>query len=172
MKRLFCYIVLLLLATTAGICQETVFTGLKSDVKRADNFYKNKSYQNALDLYLSAERKEKGGDDIYLKLARTCYQLKDFENSVSWYMAHIEKNTEIPDEDVILFAEALRSFGDYQRAIRYYRIYMETHPQEIHLAEKIWRLSNIEYLLEDSLYFSVNFAGINTNGPEYSPLFF
>ena len=82
MKRLFCHIVFLLLVITSGVCQETVFSGLRSDIKRADKFYENESYQNALELYLLLEGKEKGGEDIYLKLARTYYKLYDFENSV------------------------------------------------------------------------------------------
>lgn len=161
-----------LLASSPGFCQESVFNGLKSNVKRADYFFNINSYKNAQELYLSAERKNKGGDMIYLKLGRTYFKLKEYENSAFWYGKHMDEKTSLPDAKLLNYAEALRSTGDYEKAIRYYKIYRKTHPEDQRIIEKIWRLSNIQFLLEDSIYYTVKLADINSEGAVYSPTFY
>ena len=42
------------------LAQETVFSGLKSDMKRADRYFNNNDYRSALQLYLQVEKKGKG----------------------------------------------------------------------------------------------------------------
>ncbi len=161
-----------LFITKPGFSQESVFNGLKSNVKRADNLYNNKNYKNALELYLLAESKNKGGEQIYLKLGLTFLRLKDYENSVFWYGKHIDTNTSLPVEELLNYAEALSSTDDYEKAINYYKIHQETHPEDPKIVEKIWRLSNIQFLLEDSIFYTVKLADINSGNAVYSPAFY
>lgn len=163
---------MVLLSSSLVFSQESVFNGLKSDLKRADNFYKNERYTDALDLYQITEKKRKGGNLIYLKLGRTYFKLKDNEKAVIWYGKHIDRKTSLPDAEILNYAEALRGTGNYEEAINQYKIYQTNHPNDQKIIEKIWRLSNIQFLLEDSIYYSVKLAGIKSDGPVYGPAFY
>ena len=167
-------IILLSLLIIGGqaCAQESVFNGLKGDSKRADRFYSLGTYKNALDLYLSAENKKNSPQDLNLKIARTYFQLKDYENSARWYDKYGSLSTKFSDDDLYMYAEALRSSVQYKKAIIYYKRYQNLHPEDKSIDEKIWRLSNIQYLLEDSMHYSIKKANIDAPGSQYSPVFY
>ena len=167
-------IILLSLLIIGGqaCAQESVFNGLKGDSKRADRFYSLGTYKNALDLYLSAENKKNSPQDLNLKIARTYFQLKDYENSARWYDKYASLSTKFSDDDLYMYAEALRSSVQYKKAIIYYKRYQNLHPEDKSIDEKIWRLSNIQYLLEDSMHYSIKKANIDAPGSQYSPVFY
>ena len=152
--------------------QESIFNGLKGDSKRADRFYSLGTYKNALDLYLSAENKKNSASDLKLKIARTYFQLKDYENSALWYDKYASLSTKISDNDLYIYAEALRSSSQYKKAIVYYKRYQNLHPEDKSIDDKIWRLANIQYLLEDSMHYSIKKANIDAPGAQYSPVFY
>jgi hypothetical protein len=164
--------ILLLLVGGSVHCQESVFNGLRSATKRADRYYSINEYQNALDLYLTAEKKKNSADRLKLKLGRTYFQLNEYENSALWYGKYIGLAEKLPDEDLYNFAEVLRSCGEYSQAIIYYKQYQELNPDDKSIIEKIWRLTNIQFLMEDSIYYSIKMANINSPGPAYSPAFY
>ena len=177
MRRLGAYINLIalvvLLSSSSGRGQETVFNGLKSDVKRADNFYNQHQYADAVALYLIAEEKNKGGASIYLKLGETYFRLKNNQQSVAWYSKHLQEQASLPDNDVLNYAEALRGIGDYKEAIKQYKNYQITHGNDQKITEKIWRLTNIQFLLEDSIFYAIRKAEFNIDGSSfYSPTFY
>ena len=162
----------LLLVAITGYSQETVFSGLKSDIKRADRYYSSNAFKNALDLYLAAEKKKNSTDRINLKIGKTYFQLRDYENSAFWYGKYIASSKTLPVDDLYNYAEALRSSGDYEKAIIYYKRYQEVNPDDKTIIEKIWRLTNIQYLLEDSIHYSIKLAHISSAGAEYSPVYY
>lgn len=176
MRRLGAYINLIalvvLLSSEPGHAQESVFSGLKSDVKRADNFYSQHQYADAVALYLIAEKKKKGGPSIYIKLGETYFKLNNNQQSVAWYGKHLQEQTSLPDNDVLNYAEALRGIGDYKEAISQYKIYLKKHGNDQKITEKIWRLTNIEFLLEDSIFYAIRKVDIKLNGSFYSPMFY
>jgi tetratricopeptide (TPR) repeat protein len=174
MKQSYISFILVLLFLVAGkaFSQESVFNGLKSNSKRGDRYYNINEYQNALDLYLLAESKKNSVARTKLKIGRTYYQLKDYENSALWYDKYLAESNSLPDKDLYNYAEALRSSGDYEKAILFYKRYQEINPEDKTIIEKIWRLSNIQFLLEDSIYYSINMVDINSAGPAYSPAFY
>lgn len=174
MRRSNISIISILLFLVAGTVfgQESVFNGLKSNSKRGDRYYSISEYQNALDLYLLDESKKNSSTRIKLKIGRTYFQLKDYKNSALWYSKYLLKSKSIPDKDLYNYAEALRSSGDYIKAITFYQRYQEVNPDDKTIIEKIWRLSNLQFLLEDSIYYSIRLANINSAGPVYSPAYY
>lgn len=164
--------VLLILVAGTAFCQESIFSGLKSESNRADRYYSIKEYKNALNLYLSAESKKNSSTRIKLKLGRTYFQLKDYKRSTLWYGKYLLKSKSLPDNDLYNYAEALRSSGEYNKAITFYKRYQEVNPDDKTIIKKIWRLSNLQFLLEDSIYYSIRLANINSDGPAYSPAYY
>jgi tetratricopeptide (TPR) repeat protein len=174
MRQSYISIILILLLLGAGTVfgQESVFNGLKSNSKRGDRYYNINEYQNALDLYLLVESKKNSTTRNKLKIGRTYFQLKDYKNSALWYSKYLLKSKSIPDKDLYNYAEALRSSGDYKKAITFYKRYQEVNPDDKTIIEKIWRLSNLQFLLEDSIYYSIRLANINSGRPAYSPAYY
>ena len=162
----------LLLVTGTAYCQESIFNGLRSDTKRADRYYSINEYQNALDLYLADERKKNSSTQISLKIGRTYFQLKEYKNSAFWYNKYLSHSNSLPDEDLYNYAEVLTSTSDYNKAIIFYKRYQQAYPNDKSVIGKIWRLSNIQYLLEDSIYYSIKLADIKLAGAAYSPAYY
>lgn len=163
---------LLILFAGTAYCQETVFSGLKSTTKRADMYFNNNAYKNALELYLAAEKKKNSSDRLKLKIGKTYFQLKEYENSALWYGKYVGLSNKLPDEDLYNFAEALRSTGEYSQAIIYYKQYQELRPDDKSIIEKIWRLTNVQFLMEDSIHYSIKLANISLVGAESCPAFY
>lgn len=156
--------------STVGYGQESIFTGLKSDIRRADNHYNIGMYQNALDLYLALEKKGKREDSIKLKIAKSYFQLKEYNSAIYWFEKYQEDSSKLSKNDILNYAEALTSSQKYKKAIEVYTNYLIRYPENEYVSEKIWRLSNIQYLWEDSIFYTVKPARIPIQGTKYCPV--
>ena len=176
MNRVSIYIAMLVfagsLSVTNGLCQESIFTALKSNLKRGDEYFHDGRYTYALELYLAVEKTNKASEDIDLKIARTYYQLKDHDNTVNWYKEYYLKHTSLPAQDNYDYAEALSSLGKYKKAIGQYKKYLKKKPKDKRVGQKIWRLNNIKYLYEDSVYYAVKSLNLNSGYAEFGARYF
>ncbi|MDN5213059.1 tetratricopeptide repeat protein [Fulvivirgaceae bacterium BMA12] len=160
------------LPAIGGKCQESIFTALKSNLKRGDEYFQDGRYAYALELYLAKEKTNKATDDIGLKIARTYYKLKDNENVVSWYKEYLLGHTSLPTPDSYDYAEALSSLGRYEAAIEQYKKYLKKNPKDNRVTRKIWRLKNVKYLYEDSIYYAVKPLNLNSEYGEFGARYF
>ena len=167
--HIICLVTIWIYCPDTSTAQETVFSGLGSNLKRANWYYKNESYQSALQLYLEIEEKGKGGDEIYLNLARTCYQLNLTGQVVKWYEKYLSSNDSLGPSDTYLLAESLISQGYYQQAITWLKKCQSHDPDNPDIIKKIWRLQNIHHLYADSSYFEVHPVDLNTEFAEFGP---
>lgn len=165
------FILISCLLFNPAIGQESVFTGLRADIKRADGYFENQNYRSALDLYLQAEKKGKGGDEISLKIARTFHQLNEPKEASRWFDNYISVHHSLPPNEAYDYAESLASEEKYEEAIKWYKVYLKFNPGAKSVAEKIWRIKNIEYLFADSSYFDVKGVPFNTEYAESSPAY-
>lgn len=150
-----------------GRCQETVFSLLKSDLKLADDYFENSDYHNALSLYQSMANK-KPSPTLQLKIARSHLFLKQYREAVSVYEQHT-KSSDLPVADLYNYAEAQSGVSNYAKAIQSYQDYLSRVPDDPLVMKKIWRLSNLQYLYEDSAHFAVRPLTVNTHYGELSP---
>ena len=152
-----------------GNAQESVFSSLRSNIKRADNYFEKGHYQGALDLYTIIASKEKYREQLALKLARTYLKLNDCFNSSIWYSKHLQKDSILTSSEYIDYADMLAGSGQYDLAVKYYRIgsELDTLSLNVEVIDKIWQLSNIQNLYEDSIKYLVRPIEINTPGPEF-----
>ena len=63
--------------------QESVFTGFKGDMKKADELFQNRAYHYAIEHYQQLLIKNKNGHDLLLKVASSYYALNDMESAPS-----------------------------------------------------------------------------------------
>lgn len=158
-KSLIC-VILLLFTSYQVECQETVFSLLKSEMKLADQYFNRKDYKSALLLYLNIARKN-SSVEVELKIARAHHFLKQHQKSVAAYEKWAIRD-KLPLTDLLYFAESQSGISNYSNALETYQSYLSRVPDDELVLQKIWRLSNIQYLYEDSSYYSVKPVPVNT----------
>jgi tetratricopeptide (TPR) repeat protein len=136
------FLVIVLQIFACGMCgaQQTVFELLKSDEKRADQLFTARNYQEASKLYSIAAKKEKRSGEIYLKLARTNFYLKNFQAAINNFDFYLSVKHALEKEDVLLLGEAYTSLGNYEKAIETFRAYLAKSGEDPLIMKKIWRL--------------------------------
>lgn len=164
--KVFFAVVVLMFAGSAGECQETVFALLRKESKLADDYFEENSFPNALELYLNALKKNPESVELRLKVARCYYLLKDFRNATRWYQQGSEEKQSLPPQDMYFAGEAHASIGDYSRAIEWYKAYLMKQPDDHLVTKKVWQLSNVHFLYEDSLHYALRPIRSNTTHGE------
>jgi len=127
-----------------------------------DEYYRKKDYQRALEAYQNASIRKSTGD-LHLRIARCHYALKNYRQSIAYYNDFKSKKGQLPDQDLLNYAEVYTITGKYDTAIALYRSYLEQVPENDLILNKIWRLSNIRYLYEDSAHITINPVPFNTS---------
>lgn len=160
---------LIIACSGTGMAQESLTFTLKTDIQKANAYFKKEEFTNAVSLYVGVSKKEKNAKNIALQIARCYYYLNEYQPCTQWYERYLETN-ELPAEDVIKFAEAWQALHNYKEAIKWYTVYHTINPENDLIMNKIWRLKNIKYLYEDSIFYSLNFLPINSKSGDLCPV--
>lgn len=156
--------IILLVAISFGkaVAQETVFALLKSDRRRADEYFREGNFESALRYYSSLSRGRSFNPGIALQIAESSFYLKKYKQAVQAYEEYLKSNLALPKNSLFRLAESFACLGDYTSALRYYRQYLQEHGEDPVVLKKIWRLNNIKFLFEDSAHFAVRPLSINS----------
>ena len=149
--------------------QETVFSGMQSNWKKAQKNYARGSYNEALKYYLAAQGLRRTPPEVDIKIAQTYVHLNNHQKAVYWFRQYLKDHGNLPGDLYYQLAESLTSLGEYQEAIEWYEKYGSLKPEDSRVMQKIWRLKNIRYLYEDSVYYSVTPVPFNSSAAEYAP---
>ncbi len=164
--RLVRYIMTIAIATLAtfeGFAQETVFALLKSDRQRADEYFQEKNFESALRYYSSVSKGRNISPEIALQIGESSFYLKKYIQAVHAYESFLKSNSTLPQKNRYQLAEAFASLGDYASAIAQYRKYLEEFGEDPVVFKKLWRLTNIQFLYEDSSHFAVRPLSVNSS---------
>jgi len=170
-KAVKLYFLLSILFTTAdlALAQETIFTLLKTDAKKADAYYSSKNYRKALDLYLTLADKS-NDDQFYLQIARSYYYMNQPKDAARWYARFLSENKVMPAKDIFFYAETFSALKQYDLAIQWYSQYLGINNNDPAIIKKIWRLKNREYLYEDSIHYTVKLLNTNSDAGDLCPV--
>ncbi|MGC3943561.1 MAG: tetratricopeptide repeat protein [Chryseolinea sp.] len=158
-------IALQLCVVICAIGQETIFTIMKSDNRKASELFANKRYRQAARLYESlADRAP--DPDYYLALARAHYYLHEPAEASIWYKKYLDAGVDLPSNDVLIYAEALTSQGKYDQAVSYYKEYEKLVDNDPMVMKKIWQIKNRSYLFEDSLHYTIKRMECNVSSAD------
>ncbi len=158
---------LLFLSGTSYAQHETVISLLQSDKRLADQYFKKQDYRNALALYEDSYRRKSKDTDTRIKMARCHFYLKQYNEAVEHYEKVSSSPSYLSNRDLYYFAEAYASTGKARDAVRILGFVTERSPNDTIAANKIWRLSNIQYLYEDSVHYAVQpLTQLNTTASE------
>lgn len=154
-----------------GRCQSTVFSIFKDPITLANENFTQGNYADAIELYKKVLAKSPEDVGAKLKLAQAYYQIKDYKTSVSFYNSYLShENKELAFADMLRYADAKVVLKDNATALSYYKRCLQREPNNDVIAKKIWRINNINYLLEDSSRFAIQELGINTSAGELAPV--
>jgi len=171
MRSTILLVVVIIFGAYEGACQETVFGLLKKNEKLADRYFEERNFQEALNLFQAAARKNPRDHELRLKIARCHYFLKQYPKASDSYEQYLKAGQPFPPKDLYYYAETYVTLGDYKKAVEYFRQYLVQTPNDSLITEKIWRLDNIQYLYEDSLQFAVrSLPQLNTANGELCPV--
>ncbi|MBL0741020.1 tetratricopeptide repeat protein [Chryseolinea lacunae] len=157
--------------STAIRAQETVFSFLKSDAAKADDYYAAKNYRQAVRLYETATANN-NTDRYFLPIARSYYFLHHYHEAVTWYARALDAKTVLPADDLYRYAESLSAMKHYDAAIQYYTQYQNLTGNDALVLRKIWRLRNREFLFEDSIHYTVKRLSTNSEASDICPVGF
>ena len=163
MKRAAVSIIFWLGILQAGIAQKSIVELFKSDRALADSYFRKGEFQNAIKLY---ERASKSGD-TYLMLARAYFQLKEYRKCLDAYERFSRSGEKIEKKDYLNSAEANMVLKNYEEARANYQKVLESEKLNDWVQKKIWRISNMNYLYEDSIHFATRLLSINTTDAEW-----
>lgn len=159
----------LMVITNEAIGQESIFSALVGDLKKADRLYANQSYNKASSLYEGLLQKDKDNEEVLLKLANSYFFSNKMKLSAQAYNEYEKIADKMSFEVMLRYASALQAVGKYDKALVYLQQYSLSNPNDFEISKKIWQLQNINFLFEDSLYFKVNPISINTTYDEIAP---
>lgn len=145
--------------------------GTLSYEKKGDHYYSLKTYLKAKDFYIRALNNNQNNSNIELKLARSYVELNDQENAKLYY-EKVAKSSELTTQDILNYAEALASSGNYQEALKWYKIYQEKHPDDKRVANKLEGIKHINRFSENSGIYEVNLADFNSEYTDFATEFY
>lgn len=176
---IFTYIKLFLLVTSLiGLslaANAQIIKGVKSSVKRGDDFFAVAQYQNALAEYRDAFGYERNNTGLMLKIGE-CYRLLDRpEEAERMYRMFINDRNFLSTQDARIqynFGLILESNGKYEEARDWFELYSTVRPDDKMVMAKLENLTNIEQHYQDSSNYQVLDIQINTRYNDTDPVFF
>lgn len=147
--------------------QQTVFTVMQGPTRQGDAAFERGEYREAIELYRHAIDRDPENTGVLLKLAQSYSFTKDHARCVGTYQAVMAKNVPLSQADIFRYAEALSGMKNYKEAIVWYKKCLDADSDNELVAKKIWALSNVQFLLEDSSHYSIKpLQVVNTRASE------
>lgn len=160
----------LLLLSTSLFAQQTIFSVMQGPSKLGDQAYEKGDYKTAINYYKSSLESDPNNAQILSRVALSYFQLKEYQKSIETYNI-IAKKKSLTWNETYNYAEAQSSLGNYSVAIAYYKKCLESDPDNEFISKKIWALSNIHFLREDSSHYRVKpMTALNTRASEMGPV--
>lgn len=161
------------------LCQFGIAQSVSKQIKKAEDNIKNLSYASAIELYegvlkknkLSAEELQK----VKLRLAESYFFVKDYKNAERYYAEILLNNPSLKGDEIKAyqrFAQVLSSNGNYQESTKMWIKHQELQEQDKRGLEFAKLYKNLESLTRNAESYNIEYVGINTNNPEFSPTFY
>lgn len=155
------------LTVVNSYAQQSVFELFKSDTKLASQYFEQGDLKEAVRMYQHSK-----APDAKLMLARSYYLLKESAKTIEAFDAYTQTGKALTAADVYTYAEASLTLKKYDLALNSFQKVLKLDPANEEVVKKIWRVSNIHYLFEDSVHFATRLLTINTSHGEWGGVAF
>lgn len=152
----------LLLRAHGADAQRNIFDLFKSDQTLASQHFDRGELKEAIRLAARTRT-----TDSYLIIARSSYLLKEYQSSLNAYDSYAAAGRTLSSDDNRIYAEVCLTLKKYSEALAAFQQVLKTDPTNQEVLNKIWRISNINYLYEDSVHFATRLLTINTTNGEW-----
>lgn len=160
------------LPITLLFAQESIFNGFRSDFKKANDFFENGAYHDAASLYTLLINHKKGDNTLHMKIGNSYFMVNKMDLAVSAYTKYEEGGGEFNKNEKLQYADALQAIGEYEMAIQWFQKYLHENSEDEEISLRIWQLQNIQYLYEDSIFYTIKRLPVNSKNDEICPTLF
>jgi outer membrane protein OmpA-like peptidoglycan-associated protein len=162
----------ILLLPFLGMAQSTnITTAFHGSVKKADKYYDQFAYRNALNIYLHANDRDPKNIHVRERIADCYFKLHDPVNAEKWFK-DLMNEPDIHPEPKFEYAEALSMNGKYAESKFWFEEYLKDRPADQLALEKVAFLNKIHLFKEDSLRFVLALAPFNSIHSDYGAHYF
>jgi outer membrane protein OmpA-like peptidoglycan-associated protein/tetratricopeptide (TPR) repeat protein len=149
-------------------------------IKKAEANSKNYAFANAIEIYENLLKKPKNLEaaefqTIKLNLGDAYYLVKDYKNAEKHYSEILLLNPILKGDELKSlqkFAQVLSSNGKHQESSKIWQKYTELQEQDKRGVEFSKLYNNLEPLTRNASSYRIEYVGINTNFPDFSPAFY
>ncbi|MFY8136647.1 MAG: OmpA family protein [Flavobacteriales bacterium] len=135
-----------------------------TELEKGDKAFDDMLYDEALYFYEVANEQQPNDPDITRRIAALYRRIGIQISSTEWYKKTIDLGSTEP-EDILYYAEGLKSLSQYDEAIKWYSIYNQKKPND---TRAISHIRDKEYFLElfaDSSKYEIKKLKINNSDP-------
>jgi outer membrane protein OmpA-like peptidoglycan-associated protein/tetratricopeptide (TPR) repeat protein len=149
-------------------------------LKKAEDSSNSLSYANTIELYDGILKNSKSltTDEIQkakLNLAETYYFVKDYKNAEKYYEEVLGSNPTLRGDEIrayLRFAQVLSSNGKHHESSKVWTKYTELQEQDKRGIGFSKLYANMDPLTRNAQSYRIEYVGINTASPEFSPTFY
>jgi outer membrane protein OmpA-like peptidoglycan-associated protein/tetratricopeptide (TPR) repeat protein len=153
----YSFIILMTVAPLLGTAQ----------IKKGDFFFENYEYGLALQAYEFAYNEQLIQNPMMSrKLANTHRMLGNVKESMIWYKKTLHKD-DSQVIDMLHYAEALKYVGDYEEALKWYKLYNMSVPEDRRAISHLENENFIKEFYQDSVFYTWKNLRMNTKNPEF-----
>jgi len=143
----------------------------KSDLRKANHFYKKKNYEEAVKLYTTYLAHKDEPVKAKIALANSLKQLYRTTESESWYRKAFSDNA-IPAYCQLDFAEVLIMNGKISEANEQVKAYLTQNPADERATQLLRETSQYPSFYKDSLQYSILPYFVNSSFSDYAPVYY
>lgn len=136
---------------------------------QANLLFRSQAYQSAIDAYLKIEASGSGDVETKVRLADCYFFNRDFKNTLYWLEKALEINR-LSDKYTALYADMLRSDGQYNKADSVYAALSKKNPS--YKAQALKKASENLNTITPSDMEIIQINGFNTPGDEMCPVYY
>ena len=147
-----------------------IFSGLNvygqdGKLKKANNYYENIAYAEAIPLYLDLLGSAYDSPELKSKLGSSYYQMGNTQKSEEFYSQVVL--TEMDSEDVYNYAQSLKENGKHQASDELMEKFHYIEPSDSRGIKYIENKTYIQSIESQDAYFSIKHLNINTKNTEF-----
>ncbi len=139
--------------------------------KKADLFYDQMAWRNALELYLRITDKKPSDQHARQRIAECYVKLNDPVSAEFWY-APLAKEEGVSPSVKYEYAEVLCRTGHYTEAKKWYEEYALAVPKDPLPKNKIEFINNLRHYQRDSLLTKIIPISLNSSHSDFGPQYF
>ena len=122
MKKLYTIFLLIIMSSSMALAQN-------SKTRKADKYYDQLRYTQAIDAYMSLLKKGENTVHVYQRLANSYYHINDTKQAETFY-GRIIKRKDIDPETVYNYAQALKANGKISDYNTYMKQFAQMQPND------------------------------------------